>query len=177
MELFCFSLQNKDEQCFDIFFVRSARLILCKQSNTRTFDRSHSWAIHSNFGPIKCRFRYIKLLYEACLKLSFDWVLKVLLLEKFYWRKGCGKLSNRILLQILCFRLRILLGLKSWKFNILCFAAKFTIIYIVFDSSFALSLGVNVRSLGERILKMGVLGWTCLEILYWESSYIWNLEK
>ena len=108
MELFCFSLQNKDEQCFDIFFVRSARLILCKQSYTRTFDRSYSWAIHSNFGPIKCRLKYIKILCKDCSKLSFDGVLKVLLLDKLYRREGCGKPLNRIFLQILCFQSRIL---------------------------------------------------------------------
>ena len=154
MELFRFSLQNKDEQRFDIFFVRSARLILCKQSNTRSFDRSHSWAIHSNFGPIKCRFKYIKILCEDCLKLSFGGVLKVLLLDKLYRGEGCGKLSNRILLQILCFHLRILLGLKFWKFNILCFAAKFTIIYIIFDSSFALS-GCKCSVIGRENIKDG----------------------
>ena len=124
MELFRFSLQNKDEQCFDIFFVRSARLILCKQSNTRTFDRSYSWAIHSNFGPIKCRLKYIKILCKDCLKLSFGGVLKVLLLDKLYRREGCGKSLNRIFLQILCFHLRTLLGLKFWKFQISCFCGK-----------------------------------------------------
>ena len=157
MELFCFSLQNKDEQCFDIFFIGGAKLILCKQRYTWTFDRSYSWAIHSNFGPIKCRLKYIKILCKDCLKLSFGGFLKVLLLDKLYRGEGCGKLSNRILLQILCFQLRILLGLKFWKFNILCFAAKFTIIYIVFDSSFALS-GRKRSVIGRENIKDGCVG-------------------
>ena len=114
MELFCFSLQNKDEQRFDIFFIRSARLILCKQSYTRTFDRSYSWAIHSNFGPIKCKLKYIKILCKDCSKLSFDGVLIVLLLDKLYRREGCGKPLNRIFFKFYVFN-RKFFGTKILK--------------------------------------------------------------
>ena len=144
----------------------NTRLILCKQSYTRTFDRSYSWALHSSFGPIKCRLKHIKILCKDCLKLSFGGVLKVLLLDKLYRREGCGKPLNRIFFKFYVFN-REFFGTKILKVpHIMFLRQKFTTIYIIFDSSFTLS-GRKCSVIGRKNIEDGCVGVNMSRSIVW----------